>query len=481
MRFPQTQAPPHIEDAHLRHEIAASGFPVDVAAASSSTGAHAHTAPPANGHPVANDSKMKAGEDESSNDDKPLAAVVNGNGTKSDTNGHASSSALPSFTKSSATSKPKNNDSSSSDDGKPLSLNLDRKKPKKPSSKSKPKSSERAQKVATVKEEASSDEDVPLAKQTNGKVKQKADANGMDVDESSDDDTPLAAQVKPKSNGKAKEKVKKKRAKAEDSDFDGEEEKPKKKKAKVKSEAPSDNATKSKAKAKVSKVKKEEAASPVKRLQAKVKEEDGDSQAAGGSQRDDDEDDDEYKWWKAKMEEDGEDGDDGPKWTTLQHSGVLFPPEYEPLPPNIKLKYDGKPLDLPPESEEVAGFFAAMLETEHASDAVFRENFFRDFLGVLAEFPPRNKVKIDPVNGMDRLDFTDMHQYFEIEKEKRKAMTKEEKKKLKEEKDAMEKPYKTCFIDGREEIVGNFRLEPPGLFRGRGQHPKKGKLKVGAA
>ena len=26
--------------------------------------------------------------------------------------------------------------------------------------------------------------------------------------------------------------------------------------------------------------------------------------------------------------------------------------------------------------------------------------------------------------------------------------------------------------------VGNFRVEPPGLFRGRGEHPKMGKLKV---
>lgn len=25
--------------------------------------------------------------------------------------------------------------------------------------------------------------------------------------------------------------------------------------------------------------------------------------------------------------------------------------------------------------------------------------------------------------------------------------------------------------------VGNFRVEPPGLFRGRGEHPKMGKLK----
>jgi len=25
--------------------------------------------------------------------------------------------------------------------------------------------------------------------------------------------------------------------------------------------------------------------------------------------------------------------------------------------------------------------------------------------------------------------------------------------------------------------VGNFRVEPPGLFRGRGEHPKMGKVK----
>jgi DNA topoisomerase-1 len=33
-------------------------------------------------------------------------------------------------------------------------------------------------------------------------------------------------------------------------------------------------------------------------------------------------------------------------------------------------------------------------------------------------------------------------------------------------------------LDGRKEKVGNFRVEPPGLFLGRGEHPKKGSLKV---
>lgn len=34
-----------------------------------------------------------------------------------------------------------------------------------------------------------------------------------------------------------------------------------------------------------------------------------------------------------------------------------------------------------------------------------------------------------------------------------------------------------AIVDGVKEKVGNFRVEPPGLFRGRGEHPKMGKLK----
>jgi len=71
-----------------------------------------------------------------------------------------------------------------------------------------------------------------------------------------------------------------------------------------------------------------------------------------------------------------------------------------------------------------------------------------------------------------------MWEYFETKKEEKKQMTKEEKQRLKKEKEALEEPYKTCLLDGRKETVGNFRIEPPGLFRGRGAHPKTGKLKV---
>lgn len=44
-----------------------------------------------------------------------------------------------------------------------------------------------------------------------------------------------------------------------------------------------------------------------------------------------------YKWWN---EEDPE-GDGSKKWDTLRHAGVLFPSPYEPLPSNVKMIYNG--------------------------------------------------------------------------------------------------------------------------------------------
>lgn len=70
-----------------------------------------------------------------------------------------------------------------------------------------------------------------------------------------------------------------------------------------------------------------------------------------------------------------------------------------------------------------------------------------------------------------------MYDYYEMKKEEKKKLTTAEKKAIKAEKDALEAPYMYCYLDGRKEKVGNFRIEPPGLFRGRGDHPKTGKLK----
>ena len=47
------------------------------------------------------------------------------------------------------------------------------------------------------------------------------------------------------------------------------------------------------------------------------------------------------------------------KWRTLEHCGVLFPPTY--VPHGVKMRYDGVELDLTPEQEELAGFYASAL------------------------------------------------------------------------------------------------------------------------
>nr|1OIS_A Chain A, DNA TOPOISOMERASE I [Saccharomyces cerevisiae] len=163
------------------------------------------------------------------------------------------------------------------------------------------------------------------------------------------------------------------------------------------------------------------------------------------------------------------------KWVTLKHNGVIFPPPYQPLPSHIKLYYDGKPVDLPPQAEEVAGFFAALLESDHAKNPVFQKNFFNDFLQVLKESGgPLNGIEI---KEFSRCDFTKMFDYFQLQKEQKKQLTSQEKKQIRLEREKFEEDYKFCELDGRREQVGNFKVEPPDLFRGRGAHPKTGKLK----
>lgn len=48
----------------------------------------------------------------------------------------------------------------------------------------------------------------------------------------------------------------------------------------------------------------------------------------------------------------------------------------------------GKLVHLSPEAEEVAGFYAALLESQHAQDAVFNKNFFEDWKTVMKQYPP---------------------------------------------------------------------------------------------
>lgn len=170
------------------------------------------------------------------------------------------------------------------------------------------------------------------------------------------------------------------------------------------------------------------------------------------------------RWEEEKRE-------DGVKWNFLEHKGPVFAPAYEPLPDNVPFEYDGKVMKLSQDSEEIACFYAKMLNHDFTSKPVFNDNFFADWRKAMTS---KEKEKIQKLK---LCNFQKMFNHFQAISEKNKSRTKDEKAALKAENEAIMAEYGFCTIDGHKEKIGNFRIEPPGLFRGRGEHPKMGKIK----
>jgi len=336
----------------------------------------------------------------------------------------------------------------------------------------------------TSKNKATSDseDDQPLAKK-NGRKPPKVTADQIGEDD--DSDVPLTkklakekAAIEKKAETTAKAIRAKKTVKAEESEDSDDvplkkaKAAPKKKANGVKKEDSDDDKPLKKAPAKRATPKSQSAtpAASAKKGKKAAKDE-------SPEEKEDVEDgEEEYKWW-----EDTAKGDGTQKWTTLEHNGVVFPPEYEPLPKNVMMRYEGVPVKLHPEAEEVATFFGSMLSSTHnVENPTFIKNFFGDFKKYLDDTGHGTNAKGEKVKILkfEKCDFKPIFEHFEAERAKKKAMSNAEKKELKAIKDKAEEPYMYCLWDGRKQKVGNFRVEPPGLFRGRGEHPKTGKVKT---
>ncbi|XP_072376815.1 DNA topoisomerase 1-like [Diabrotica undecimpunctata] len=163
-------------------------------------------------------------------------------------------------------------------------------------------------------------------------------------------------------------------------------------------------------------------------------------------------------------------GGDGVKWTFLEHNGPVFAPDYERLPKHVKFYYDGKEVELSEKAEEVAGFYAKWLDRDHTCNDVFNKNFFEDWREVMTD----DERAI--ITDLKKCNFKKMHAYFMDVAKKNKNRSKEEKKTLKEKNEATVEKYGTCNIDGLKQNI-QFKLPPPGLFIGLGEHPKNGKVK----
>lgn len=154
-----------------------------------------------------------------------------------------------------------------------------------------------------------------------------------------------------------------------------------------------------------------------------------------------------------------------PKWKTFEHNGVMFPPKY--IKKNIPILYDGKELLLDEVNEEIAFLYAKYLGSDYVKNPTFNKNFWKDWRQILG--------KNHTIQNFDLLDFSKMKQYLTDCSEKNKTC--EKYKQEKEENKKISEKFSIAYLDGQEQPVGNFRMEPPGIFLGRGKNPNLGKIK----
>ena len=157
------------------------------------------------------------------------------------------------------------------------------------------------------------------------------------------------------------------------------------------------------------------------------------------------------------------------KWKTLEHNGVLFPPEYNYQKISVKIK--GNKITLNKKQEEMAWAWTKKKDTPYVKDKVFIKNFTKDFLD---QFEKKDKnLSIEDFN------FTEMIKIQEKEKEHNSKP--EVKKKLagkrKEKREKLKEIYGYAVINGAKTEVGNYMVEPASIFMGRGEHPFRGKWK----
>ena len=167
------------------------------------------------------------------------------------------------------------------------------------------------------------------------------------------------------------------------------------------------------------------------------------------------------------------------KWKTLEHNGVAFPPDH--ILKGLSIKIKNERIALNHEQEEIVYAWAKKKDTHYIKDAIFQNNFLKDFKKILPN-------RFQNTNNIDEIDFSEAFTLVDDElklkireKEKIQNLSREDKKKLidkkKQERERLKNFYGRAYVDGLEVEVANWLVEPPGLFMGRGLHPLRGRWK----
>lgn len=161
------------------------------------------------------------------------------------------------------------------------------------------------------------------------------------------------------------------------------------------------------------------------------------------------------------------------KWSTLQHNGPYFPPEHIVRGWTIKINEKDITFVNNPLADEMTYHWAAKLETKYVTDRTFQKNFWIDYEPVirqLHDLPEKLRFPQD-------FDFTDYHSKIMKEREDKKNRSKDEKRREKDEREARKSYYGRATLDNVEVELGNYSIEPAGIFMGRGEHPLRGRWK----
>ena len=115
------------------------------------------------------------------------------------------------------------------------------------------------------------------------------------------------------------------------------------------------------------------------------------------------------------------------KWKTLQHNGILFPPDFESK--GIKIKIKGESISLNLLQEEMIYHWSKKKDApkpgateKYVEDPIFQKNFVSDFTKTF-------NGKFKSLQYSD-IDFSLAYKVADKEKEEKEMMTKEEKKVL---------------------------------------------------
>jgi len=186
---------------------------------------------------------------------------------------------------------------------------------------------------------------------------------------------------------------------------------------------------------------------------------------------------------------------------SLKHNGI-FVPQYEIK--GFKVKIQGQTIPLTAKSEQMAVAWVRKRQSALSPpDKVFMRNFMREFLEQLTLENPSleflwsfaadyvKKIESQEANDVcdpkvaihSEIDFSEIVDYLEREKQNKQQMSPEKKKQLaadrKAKREELKARYAIADVDEQKLEIANWTAEPSCLFAGRGEHPQRGRWKDG--